>query len=42
MFGDNHLGNSFAGLNFEGLVTVIDQEYFDFAAVIGIDGARAI
>ena len=38
----NHLGDAFAVLDGKGEVGVVDEQDFDFATVIGVDGAWAI
>lgn len=42
VLGDDHLGDAFSILDGEGGLTVVDEQHFDFTAVVGIDGAGAI
>lgn len=42
VLGDDHLGDAFAVLDGEGFLSVIDQQHFDFTAVVGIDGTRTV
>src|SRR5713226_6349932 len=40
--GDNHLCNSHAARDPKRLLAEIDQDYADFAPIVGIDGARRV
>ena len=40
--GNNQLSDAVAAANGEGLGAVIDEKHHDLAAIIGIDGARAV
>jgi hypothetical protein len=39
---ENHLGDTHARFDKEGLLTEVDEEDLDFAAVVGIDGAGGV
>lgn len=40
--GDDHLGNAFAGLDFEGLLGEVDQQHLNFTPVVCVNGAGAV
>ena len=42
ILGDNHLGDAFSVLDLEGFLSVIDEQHFDFAPVIRVDGSWTV
>lgn len=40
--GDDELSDAFAALDGEGVLAVVDEQDFEFATVVGVDGAGSV